>query len=73
MSKKEETIYNVYMYIRGFIMENGYSPTYNQISSAVDCSKGAVYNAVNYLIDRYYLKRPKWGVLQLTERMYKDE
>lgn len=73
MNKRLETIYNVYMFIRGFIKENGYSPSYNVMCKKLGYSRGTIYGAVHYLVTERHLKRPKYGALVLTDKPFNEE
>lgn len=69
--KKKQTIRRVYSFIKYHIETKEYSPTYDVIALTLRMSEGNVHNAVDYLVNHDYLKRPKWAVLLLTEKEFK--
>lgn len=70
MRNKKDTIYKIYIFVKDYIETNKFSPTYSHMNEVLKYSEGTISNTINYLVKKGYLKRPKWGVLQLTDKEY---
>lgn len=69
-NKRKHTISRIYKFIKCYIEENGYNPTYSHISQTLNLSEGTISSSIEYLVHNGYLKNPKWAVLQLTEKEF---
>ena len=65
--KRTHTLKKVYKCYRTFILENGYSPSYDQVSSMTLLSKSYVSLLVRDLIKAGYLERPREYTIRLTD------
>lgn len=72
MRNKKDTIATIYNFVKDYIAVNKYSPTYSHMSDTLKYSEGTISYTINYLVENGYLYRPKWGVLQLTDKEFID-
>lgn len=72
-NKRKSTISRIYKFIKFYIGENGYNPTYSHISKTLNLSEGTISSSIDYLVQNGYLKNPKWAVIQLTEKEFDYE
>ena len=65
--KRAQALKKVYKCYEKFILENGYSPSYDQVSDMTSLSKSYVSLLVRELIKNGYLERPREYTIKLTK------
>lgn len=69
--KRKNALKKVYKCYSKFIITNGYSPSYDQVSEMTNLSKSYISLLVKELIKYGYLERPREYTIKLTEMEYK--
>lgn len=65
--KRTQALKKVYKCYKTFILEHGYSPSYDQVSAMTSLSKSYVSLLVRELIKNGYLERPREYTIKLTK------
>lgn len=68
--RRKSALKKVYKCYKNFILENGYSPNYDQVSKMTNFSKTYISLLVRELIKFGYLERPREYTIKLTEMEY---
>lgn len=68
--RRKSALKRVYKCYKNFILENGYSPSYDQVSKMTNFSKTYISLLVRELIKFGYLERPREYTIKLTEMEY---